>query len=282
LTLTPIAAATSHRCIVAWKSEAREIKGKEIAVKSSPRPRHAAPPFIVVVSALSLGVFAALIAAPAHGQGYVEGPVAGGGAITGKVSFPGTVPTRKIIPTKDVEVCGGPRDEPLVKVGPDMGAQDVVVYLTQVAKGKPWPAATKPPEIDNVKCDFSPSVQAVRPGKVDVVNNDPVLHNTHGYYGKRTAFNLALPNKGQRIPVDLTRPGEVRVDCDAHGWMEGWIYVVDNPYYATTGADGKFSIVDVPPGNYTLVVAHPFTGLKQQAVTVAAGKPTDLAIELKK
>ena len=61
-----------------------------------------------------------------------------------------------------------------------------------------------------------------------------MLHNTHGYYGRRTAFNLALPNEGQRIPVDLTRPGEVRIDCDVHGWMEAWIYVVDNPYYAVT------------------------------------------------
>ena len=87
-----------------------------------------------------------------------------------------------------------------------------------------------------------------------------MLHNTHGYYGKRTAFNLALPNQGQRIPTELTRPGTVRVDCDAHGWMEGWIYVVDNPYYAITGADGKFTITDVPPGNYKLVAVQPFTG----------------------
>ena len=97
-------------------------------------------------------------------------------------------------------------------------------------------------------------------GMLDVVNTDPVLHNTHGYYGKRTAFNLALPNQGQRIPTELKRAGEVRVDCDAHGWMEGWVYVVDNPYYAITGADGKFSITDVPPGNYTLVAVQPYTG----------------------
>ncbi len=35
--------------------------------------------------------------------------------------------------------------------------------------------------------------------------------------------------------------------------MLGWIYVVDNPYYALTGTDGKFSITDVPPGEYSLV-----------------------------
>jgi uncharacterized protein (DUF2141 family) len=109
-----------------------------------------------------------------------------------------------------------------------------------------------------------------------------VLHNTHGYYGKRTAFNMALPNQGQDIPTELSRPGTVRVDCDAHGWMEGWIYVVDNPYYAITGADGKFTIADVPPGEYDLVAIQSFTGPVQQKVTVAASKPTSLSIELKK
>ena len=109
-----------------------------------------------------------------------------------------------------------------------------------------------------------------------------MLHNTHGYYGKRTAFNLALPNEGQRIPTELPRAGAVRVDCDAHGWMEGWIYVVDNPYYAVTGADGKFSITDVPPGDYTLVAVQPFTGPMEMPVTVTAGQPAALEIELKK
>lgn len=237
---------------------------------------------IKLIPGLSAMVLAAGITVPVQAQTYQEGPVTGGGTIAGKVVFRGNVPTKKIIPTRDVEVCGGVREEPLVQVGPDQGVQNAVVYLTQVAKGKAWPAPAKTPEIDNVKCKFEPAVQVIRPGKLDVVNNDPVLHNTHGYYGRRTAFNLALPNKGQRIPVDLTRPGEVRVDCDAHGWMEGWIYVVDNPYYAVTAADGKFSIPDVPPGNYTLVVTQPYTGPVQQSVTVAAGRPTDLTIELKK
>ena len=223
---------------------------------------------------------AAMIAVPA--QAYEEIPVADGGAIEGKVLFRGTVPTKKIIPNKDVEVCGGIREEPLVTVGPGQGVQNAVVYLAQVAKGKAWTAATKPPEINNDKCRFVPGIQVIRPGRLDVVNSDPVLHNTHGYYDRRTAFNLALPNQGQRIPVELPRTGAVRVDCDAHGWMEAWIYVVDNPYYAITGPDGSFTITDVPPGNYTLVALQPFTGPIQQPVTVEARKPTSLLIELKK
>jgi hypothetical protein len=225
-------------------------------------------------------VLAWTIAVPA--RAYEEGTVAGGGTIEGKVVFNGAVPTRKIIPNKDVEVCGDPREEALIEVGPDKSVQNAVVYLVEVAKGKAWPAQGKTPQLDNRKCRFDPAVQVIRSGPLEVVNDDPVLHNTHGYYGNRTAFNMALPNQGQRIPTDLTRTGAVKVDCDAHGWMEGWVYVVDNPYYAITGADGKFSITDVPPGNYTLVAIQSLTGPVQQSVTVTGGKPTSLTIELKK
>jgi len=226
-------------------------------------------------------VMAAAVATPA--LGYDEGTVTGGGSIEGQIVYKGPVQTRKIIPNKDVEVCGGIRDEPLIQVGPDQAVENAVVYLADVAKGKAWPASTsKPAELNNLKCRFVPNVQVIRAGPLVVINSDPVLHNTHGYYGQRTAFNMALPNQGQRIPTELTRAGTVRIDCDAHGWMEGWIYVVDNPYYAITSADGKFQITDVPPGTYTLVAVQAFTGPNQQSVTVAGGKPTNLTIELKK
>jgi len=228
---------------------------------------------------LSVMVIAAMTT-PAHA--YDAGTVTGGGSITGKVVFNGTPGTRKVIPTKDIEVCGGPYEETLIQVGPDKSVQNAVVYLADIAKGKAWPAEAKKPEINNNKCKFEPNIQVIRVGGLDVVNSDPMLHNTHGYYGKRTVFNLALPNQGQRIPVELPRPGEVRIDCDAHGWMEGWVYVVDNPYYAVTGADGKFTISDVPAGTYKLVAYQPFSGPNEQAVTVAAGKSSDLNIELKK
>ena len=214
---------------------------------------------------------------------YDEGTVTGGGSVEGQIVYKGPVQTRKIIPNKDVEVCGGIRDEPLIQVGPDQAVENAVVYLADVAKGKAWPAETgKPAELANLKCRFVPDVQVIRAGPLVVINSDPILHNTHGYYGTRTAFNMALPNQGQRIPTELTRTGTVKVDCDAHGWMLGYIYVVDNPYYAVTGADGTFRITDVPPGTYTLVATQSLTGPVQQSVTVAGGKPTNLTIELKK
>ena len=86
---------------------------------------------------------------------------------------------------------------------------------------------------------FVPSIQAIPAGKLNVHNSDPVLHNTHGFYGRRTAFNLALPNQGQTIEVDLPRAGQVRIECDAHGWMLGWVYAVANPYFALRPRTGR-------------------------------------------
>jgi hypothetical protein len=233
------------------------------------------------IHALGLAVAVSMLA---HGpaRAYEVAPVSGGGRIEGKISFQGSVPIRKIIPTKDKDVCGGPRDEPQIRVGPDKGVQDAVVYLKAVPRGKGWGPADKTPVLDQEKCTFRPAIQVVRPGKIDIVNSDPILHNTHGFYGQRTAFNLAMPDKGMKITSELPRPGLVRVECDAHGWMLAHIYVADSPYYALTGTDGNFSITDVPPGTYTLVASQYFAGDTETQVVVKGGETAKVAIELKK
>jgi hypothetical protein len=213
---------------------------------------------------------------------YEAKTVEGGGTIEGVVRFNGAVETRTIIPTKDMAICGAPREEPVIRVGADKAVESAVVYLVGVPAGKAWPAAAPAPTLNQENCRFHPEVQVIPAGPLEVKNSDPVLHNTQGFYGRRSAFNIALPNQGQVIPVELQRPGTVRIDCDAHGWMEGWIYVVDNPYHATTGADGAFSITDVPPGEYTLVAVQPSTAPVETKVTVAGGQATRLEIELTK
>jgi plastocyanin len=210
---------------------------------------------------------------------YQEGQVSGGGTIKGKVVYKGDVPIRTVVPTKDQEVCGGVREEPEVTVGADGGVGDAIVFLKEVEQGKAWPNATTP-VLENKGCIFHPAIQAIPVGKLNVLNSDPILHNTHGYYGKRSAFNLALPNQGQTIEVELPRPGQVKVDCDAHGWMLGFVYVVANPYYAMTAGDGTFEIADVPPGNYTLIANQAYTGPVEVAVAVAAGQIAEVPVEL--
>ncbi len=229
-------------------------------------------------------LFAALVivlAAPTAWS-YEEVKVEGGGAIAGKIIYKGDVPMRKIIPTKDQEVCGGIRDVPLVKAGLGGGVAEAIVYLKDMAKGKKWDKPKKSPVLDNRKCNFTPHVQVIPAGmNVSIHNSDPVLHNTHGFLIKATVFNVAMPKQGMQVEKLLRKPGIVRVECDAHGWMLAWIYVADNPYYAVTGKDGSFAIRDVPPGQYTMVVWQEHTGATEVPVTVKAKETASVPVEIK-
>ncbi len=237
-------------------------------------------------SAVIVTLFTAvlLVASASGAQAYEVVTVANGATIQGKVLYQGRVRSKKVIPTRDQEVCGGIRDRPEVVLGADNGVQHAVVYLKKMQRGKDWGGATtfKAPVLDQEKCLFVPHVQVMRAGSLEIVNSDPILHNTHGFYGRRTAFNMALPNQGQRITTELERPGLVRVECDAHGWMLAWVYVADSPYYTVTAEDGTFNITDIPPGEYTLVAWQEYTGAVETPVTVKPGETADVSIELKK
>jgi len=238
----------------------------------------------IAVSASLLVAAAGLLGSTLRAQAYDAVSVTDGGSIKGKVVFNGTIPPkRKVVPTKDREVCGsGVREVDQIMVGGDKSVAEAVVYLKAVEKGKAWPKLAKPPEIDNVKCDFNPHVMVMPAGDLVVVNTDPVLHNTKSFIDKIPIFNVALPNQGQRITRPIKKTGIMRVECDAHGWMLGWVYVADNPYYAITAKDGAFTIADVPPGSYTLVAWQEYTGPTETPITVKGKEPTTVTVELKK
>ena len=238
----------------------------------------------IFVSASLVVAAACLLGSASVAPAYDVVTVTDGGSIKGKVTFDGPQPPkRKIVPTKDREACGsGVREVDQITVGPDKGVLESIVYLKQVEKGKAFAKPPKTPELNNLKCDFDPHIQVMPAGDIVVVNSDPVLHNTKSFIDKAPVFNLALPNQGQRITRAVKRTGIMRVECDAHGWMLGWVYVADNPYYAITAKDGTFAITDVPPGSYTLVAWHEFTGAKEIPVTVKAKEAAAVAVELKK
>ena len=100
--------------------------------------------------------------APSDAWSYEETKVTDGGTIEGKVVFRGTVPSpRKVIPTQDQEVCGGPRDEPRIVLGADNTVPGAVVFLKGVEKGRAFEKPKKPPVVDNTKCKFEPELQVV-------------------------------------------------------------------------------------------------------------------------
>src|SRR5262249_50881178 len=70
-------------------------------------------------------------------------------------------------------------------------------------------------------------------------------------------------------------------ECAVHGWMQGNVVVVDNPYYALTDENGKFSITDLPPGKYQVKIWHEYLGELTREVTVSAKTETALNVDLK-
>jgi len=238
----------------------------------------------IAVSASLMMAAAGLLGSAVPAPAYEAASVTDGGSIKGKVVWNGIVPPkRKVVPTKDREVCGsGVREVDQILIGADKSVQEAIVYLKAVEKGKAWPKLAKTPEIDNVKCDFQPHVMVMPVGDIVVVNTDPVLHNTKSFIDRVPIFNLALPNQGQRITRPIKKSGIMRVECDAHGWMLGWVYVADNPYYAITPKDGAFTITDIPPGTYTLVAWQEFTGPTETPITIKAKEAATITVELKK
>jgi hypothetical protein len=210
---------------------------------------------VVVVLALAAG--AGLGTAGAAWGAYEEGEVRDSGTIAGVVKFAGAVPRLEPLKVnKNRDVCGESKPSEALIVDGDGGVKGSVVLVEGVGKGKKVESEVV---LDNAGCVFVPHVAAAAVGgRVRVKNSDPILHNTHGFLGKPTVFNLALPNKDQVIDITrrLTRPGVVRVLCDAHPHMFAWLVVHDSPYVAVTDARGAFKIGAVPPGTYKVTMWH--------------------------
>ena len=188
------------------------------------------------------------------------------GDVKGSISFTGTAPVLKpLLVTRDQAACGTSVPDETVEVSKGKLANVVVTV-----KGAPTQPGTTQVVIDQQKCQYRPHVQAAAAGSgLQILNSDPVLHNIHGYLGQVTTFNVAMPMKDQKVNKMLNKPGVVRVKCDVHAWMGAFVVVVDGPA-AVSGADGAFTIKDVPPGTYTVTAWHEKLGEKTAQLTVPA------------
>lgn len=236
--------------------------------------------------ALPLG---ALVVLGGQAAAYEVMEVSDGGSVTGKVAFAGTDPDPKVFAiTKDPDTCGtGDRLVDFVRVN-DGALVDVVVYLDKVTSGKAFEEAEAPGDLDQKGCEFHPFIQVMHNGgQISVLNSDPVSHNIHTYEilgrAKKTVFNVSQPDQGSLIKktVKLKRGAAMKVECDQHDFMHGFVFVAKNPYYTVVGEDGSFSIDGVPPGTYTAKAWHGTLGEKKASVTVEPGKAASASFEFK-
>lgn len=245
------------------------------------------------------------------GHAYEETAVTDGGALTGTVTLEGKVPKPKgynLVTFPDPVYCGRISDgrgfrllQPFM-VGPDGEFQEVVVLIEGIEQGKPFDFPT--PRVESVDCKFEPFITIVRNrADVEIVNMDPVLHDIQAYEtserGARVLFNVPLPMNERFNKQALMTSGRVKhlagkvmsqkvkvgkgrnvfvMQCGFHAYMESWGLAVEHPYFAKTDEQGRFTIENIPPGTYAVLVWHPLLQ-KRYTVTIPANGTARLNVE---
>jgi hypothetical protein len=116
-----------------------------------------------------------------------------------------------------------------------------------------------------------------------VKNSDAFVHNVHTKPAANPESNQVQMGNGPDLTYTFDKPESfLKFQCDVHPWMFAWVTVVDHPYFAVSGADGKFTIKNVPAGKYTIEAAHRKLGVQTAEVEVKAdGATQDFSFEKK-
>jgi hypothetical protein len=199
--------------------------------------------------------------------------VADAATISGTVKFAGAAPNMPTIQMNADPYCqsqhsAAPAKDEEVVVGAGGELANVIVYIKNAPAGN---TTSTPAVIDQKGCQYHPHVQAVEVNQpIQIKNSDATLHNIHAMPVVNAAFNEGQPVQGMVSTKKFDKPEitPFKVKCDVHGWMKSYMVVLPHPYHGVSGMDGKFTISNVPPGNYTLVFWHEKYGTQEQTVTV--------------
>ena len=228
-----------------------------------------------------IGAFLAIalvagVAAVAHRPGPAGAQ--GGGTIEAAVTYAGAPVVEKLKVNKDTEKCGTEAVIEKVVVGANKGLANAVVSVPG-AKGAPKAVKST---VDQHGCKFVPHVVAMTPGEVELKNSDDILHNIHTYSTANPSINKAQPKFKKLMTEKFEKPEIIKLTCDVHSWMLGWVAVMPNPFFGVTDANGVTKIENVPPGKYNVEAWHETLGKQTKEVEVKAGQTAKVAIEMKK
>ena len=196
--------------------------------------------------------------APAQPVVYFKVDPATAGTVTGKILFTGKAPARKKVDMDEDPQCAklhnGPVYDDEVEVGRKGGLGNAFVYIKSGLEDRKFEPPSQPVVIDQRGCWFTPRVIGMQTGQsLEATNSDPVTHNIHPRAKVNREWNQNQPQGAEPAIRKFTLPEVmIHVKCNIHAWMKAWIGVVDNPYFAVTGADGSFEFKNVPPGVYTV------------------------------
>jgi plastocyanin len=159
----------------------------------------------------------------------------------------------------------------------DLG--NTVIYLD--------PTTATRPKIESVtdrialqSRQFSPHVRIVPQGsKIEFPNQDPFSHNVFSK-AAQGPFDTDVFGRGKTKSATFKQAGIYPLYCNVHPRMTAFVIAVNTPYFAQAGADGRFSIGNVPPGTYTIHVWHDRAAEQTGTITVANGGVGGLKYQL--
>jgi len=123
---------------------------------------------------------------------------------------------------------------------------------------------------------FTPRVQAIALGqKVRFTNQDNETHNVH-IVTPGFEFNQ-VGGPGDLLEFTPAKQGVMRLACNIHTHMTGFVVVSPTPWVRVCGPDGRFRIDDVPDGRYILTAWHESGPPLITRIEVTGGKPLELA-----
>jgi len=209
----------------------------------------------------------------------VAARAADAGGISGKVYFQGKAPAlRPIVMDKD-QVCASEQSGTVLpedgRVNANGTLPNAFVYISKGTGDLSTHAPANSVTLTQKGCLYEPHVLGIMVGQpLQVVTVDPTAHNIHVSATKgNREWNVTQQPGTPSVTTKFSQPAiMVPVHCNLHPWMQAFIGVVTNPYFAVTGDDGSFTIKGVPPGDYTLTVWTATFGTQEHAITVRAGE----------
>jgi plastocyanin len=217
-------------------------------------------------------------ASGAQGKG-AAGPT-GNSSVTGTVHFAGTPGANPAIDMSEEEACqkkyaagSAPADSEYVVSNGGLGNTFVFVK-SGLPAGATYAAPATPVVIDQRGCLYHPRVFGMQVGqKLEIKNSDPVLHNIKAVPTKNRGFNISQPSAGMTTTRTFAKEEEmVPLQCNVHGWMHAHVGVLPHPFFATSTADGHYTIKGLPPGTYVIEAWHEKLGPQTTTVTVGPGE----------
>lgn len=216
-----------------------------------------------------------------------------GGTLEGRVTLAGPVPRVRsfhLIHAPNIQFCSRMSDGNGHRLLYDFtvsgkgGLKDTIIAIQGVKKGRPFSRQMQ--KFNIARCHSDKYVIAMRNSE-DIVleNTDPIRHEIATYefagsYVKQRSNRAVLPESSQvrsafvRHDVD-----EFLIKCNLHPFLQTRAFMVDNPYYAVTDEEGRFSIGQIPPGTYEVTAWHPFIPTQKGKIVIEPDGKSEISFE---